>query len=235
MARNKRAYKLTNIGASKQIRFQLARLPSCHSLTVLELIGDQSYARAVEECCSDCVHFLSRQRGSCSSPRVGHEIKFGKNGKLVFCDGRRPCLLPSQTQPFDPLPLTRFESTDVHNFRRTRTPDIGDVEAGMRRWSRLVDLCGPDERHQRDALVSARCRLRSHCLGAPPTAVGDAPASILDGYPATERRFIRAARIASTTPMIDVRTTSSTAPWNPRSEASATPCPRPRPNWWSAP
>lgn len=102
-------------------------------------------ALAVLSSCSDRVHLLRRQACSSSSPWVRDDSRLVDGGTVRRISDTELRLIPRGTEPLEPLPGVRFESTRVHNFRRSRTPD------GVR----LCRFVGLNESDRRPFLLSS--------------------------------------------------------------------------------
>ena len=86
---------------------------------------DRDHALTVRAGCSDSVHLALREGCSSSSPRVRDDSRLIVSGTVRLIAEHELRLILRGTQPLEPLPGVRFESTRVHNFGRTRTADIG--------------------------------------------------------------------------------------------------------------
>src|SRR5690625_4548879 len=93
--------------------------PDCHPVDA-EPPTDGDDALVVQAGSSDSVHLTLRQGCSSSSPRVRDHPRLAVSGSLrLFIDAEFR-LIPRRTQPLEPLPGVRFESTRVHQIPEPR-------------------------------------------------------------------------------------------------------------------
>ena len=88
-------------------------LPHRHSVNV-ESAADRKDTLAVGASGSNRVHFVRGKRGSGSSRWVRHDPRIWLGCRWFFARATPFRLLPRGTQPFQPLPRVRAESTGVH-------------------------------------------------------------------------------------------------------------------------
>ena len=86
----------------------------------IEALGDRHDAFTVRAGSSDSVHLALRQRCSSSSPRVRHDARLVLEGTFWVVLDTEFHLLPRGTEPFEPVPGVRFESTRVHTKENPR-------------------------------------------------------------------------------------------------------------------
>lgn len=89
-------------------------LPHRHSVNV-ESAADRKDTLAVGASGSNRVHFVRGKRGSGSSRWVRHDPRIWLGCRWFFARATPFRLLPRGTQPFQPLPRVRAESTGVHS------------------------------------------------------------------------------------------------------------------------
>jgi len=160
--------------------------PDGHPMHV-EPPTDRDHALAARSGRSDSVHLALRERCSSSSPRVRDDSRLIVSGTVRLVAENELRLIPRGTQPFEPLPGVRFESTHLHLVRRRfsapppfslcprRAPERSispdrphrrpcPGSADIRSWWRSND--GPS--------TAARCpdRRRGRARGTPPCGAG---------------------------------------------------------------
>lgn len=77
--------------------------------------GDRNHALAVRSGSSNSVHLAVRQRCSSSFPRVRYDLGLALDCFLRLVAKTEFHLFPRGTEPLEPLPGVRFESTRVHS------------------------------------------------------------------------------------------------------------------------
>ncbi len=92
-------------------------LPHRHSVNV-ESAADRKDTLAVGASGSNRVHFVRGKRGSGSSRWVRHDPRIWLGCRWFFARATPFRLLPRGTQPFQPLPRVRAESTGVHRYKK---------------------------------------------------------------------------------------------------------------------
>lgn len=93
---------------------QVSRVrPDGHPMHV-EPPTDRDHALAVRAGSSDSVHLALREGCSSSSPRVRDDSRLIVSGTVWLVAENELRLIPRRTQPLEPLPGVRFESTHVH-------------------------------------------------------------------------------------------------------------------------
>jgi len=124
----------------KETSEQVSRVrPDGHPMHV-EPPTDRDHALTVRAGCSDSVHLALREGCSSSSPRVRDDSRLIVSGTVRLIAEHELRLILRGTQPLEPLPGVRFESTRVHNFGRTRTADIGRCGCWCEGGERLSEL-----------------------------------------------------------------------------------------------
>src|SRR5690606_36529175 len=94
---------------------QVSRVrPDGHPIYV-EPPTDRDHALAVRACSSNSVHLPLGQGCSSSSPRVRDDSRLVVSGTVWLVNDTEFRLIPRGTQPLEPLPGVRFESTRVHS------------------------------------------------------------------------------------------------------------------------
>lgn len=88
-------------------------LPHSHAVDV-ESAADRKDAFAVGAGGSNCVHFVWGKRRSRTSRWVQHHPRLGFRWSGLLSFDAPLCLIPRGTQPFQPLPRVRAESTGFH-------------------------------------------------------------------------------------------------------------------------
>lgn len=88
--------------------------PHCHPMHV-ESATDGDHALAVGAGSSDSVYLALCQGCSSSSPRLRDDARLALAGTMWLIVDAQFRLIPRRTEPLEPLPGVRFESTRVHN------------------------------------------------------------------------------------------------------------------------
>lgn len=133
-----------SLGSRQQV---LRVCPHRHPVDV-EPSADGDHAFAVRSGSSNSVHLAVRQRCSSSSPRVRYDSGVVLDGilRLVANTEFRP--LPRGTEPLEPLPGVRFESTRVHKCDESGHRLQICVPAFyffcLNQWLSLLDFLGPE-------------------------------------------------------------------------------------------
>lgn len=118
---------------------------------------DRQDALAVLSSCSDRVHLLRRQACSSSSPWVRDDSRLVDGGTVRRISDTELRLIPRGTEPLEPLPGVRFESTRVHRVL---------VEALCLGW-----CCVPNEWHYEQVQPGAPTSMTD--AAAPGALLGD--------------------------------------------------------------
>ena len=107
--------------------------------------GDRNHALAVRSGSSNSVHLAFCQRCSSSSPRVRYDLGLVLGCILRLVAKTEFRLFPRGTQPLEPLPGVRFESTRVHKLERVLVlRDLHALSASVQpRHLSLCCLAGP--------------------------------------------------------------------------------------------
>lgn len=113
--------------------------PHCHPMYA-EPPRDGYNALAVGASSSDSVHLALRQGCSSASPRVRNHPSLGLRSSYPLIVETEFRLTPRGTEPLEPLPGVRFESTRVHRMARRTGGETRILERGSGFFAVRVNL-----------------------------------------------------------------------------------------------